>query len=424
MTRRHIAHAVAVSLILTGALAGEASAQEPVADPVDETELDARWVPWLGCWQLWEEQFERADRLQNDHSIVGRTSVCVTPAEAGISLTALVGDQLLVERRLVADGAQREVDENGCRGWERNEWSADGHRLFTSGELRCGDSPTRTVRGVSIMSSTSSWVDIQFVRFGDREQLEVRRYSPMPVLDADRLLGSNSLPVEPAEIRRARRASTETLALADVMEANEKTRPRVVEALLVETEPDLDIDSASLIALDDAGIDHGVIDLVVALSYPEHFVVERRDRGGSWSSGLSNSFGGFGGVYDPIWYGDLYPYYVTPLGARSWNRGYNPYLYGAAASPFVILPGGRVEQDSPGRAYVGRGYTRVRPREVDLSGQVRQRGGAGSTGTRGTGASVGGTRGGTATSGGYTSGGASSSGGGTSSGRRAVPRPK
>ena len=64
------------------------------------------------------------------------------------------------------------------------------------------------------------------------------------------------------------------------------------QALLVETEPDLNLDSSALLALDDAGIDHAVIDLLVALSYPERFVVERRGRGGAWYSGSGGGFGG------------------------------------------------------------------------------------------------------------------------------------
>ena len=425
MKVRHVMLAFVVALALTGTLSGLAAAQtvsDSTLDLADASAFDERWVPWLGCWQLWEEQFEQAEQLEDASGIIGRTSVCVTPAEAGISLKATAGNRRLIERQLVADGTRRDVNDDGCLGWERSDWSEDGHRLFTFGELTCGDSPTRKVTGVSVMASTSSWVDIQFVQFGEREQLEVRRYTPMPVLEAEDLLEPGVLLREPAEIRRARRESTEALVLADVMEANAKTTPRVVEALLVETEPDLDVDAASLIALDDAGIDHDVIDLVVALSYPEHFVVERRDRGGSWSSGASSAFGGYRTAYDPIWYGDLYPYYVTPLGARSWNRGYNPYLYGAAASPFVILPGGIAEQTSLGLADPRRGYTRVRERESDLAGQVQRRGGSTTTSRR-TGASVGGSRGGTATSGGYTSGGGSTTGG-SSSGRRAVPRPR
>ena len=172
MRRRHVACAVAVSLMLVSGLAGEATAQDAASDTTDDMKLDDRWTPWLGCWQLWEEQFEPGDELEDERSIVGRTSVCVTPAEAGISLTATAGEQLLVERRLVADGTQHEVDEDGCQGWERSDWSFDGQRLFTAAELRCGDAPTRTVTGVSLMSSASIWVDIQFVQIGDREQLE------------------------------------------------------------------------------------------------------------------------------------------------------------------------------------------------------------------------------------------------------------
>ena len=409
---------VAVGLVLTTLGGGAVEAAQNDSDPTD-----ARWLPWLGCWQLWQEQFGQADQLQNDDSIVGRTSVCVTPSGDGIDLIASVGDRTLVERRMVADGAKREVLEDGCEGWERSEWSRDGQRLFTRAELQCRDTPTRRVIGVSLMASPSSWVDIQLVELGDRQQLEVRRYSPVSGDKAERLLGSASaLPYEPSQVRQARREATEELALADVMEVSEKTAPRVVEAVLVETEPDLRVNGKSLIALDDAGIDHGVIDLLVALSYPDHFVVEQRDRGGMWSSNVPSGFGSFG-RYDPIWYDSLYPYYVMPYGARSFGGGYARYLYGATATPFLVLPatGGSGEQTSDARAYNGRGYTRVRPR---VAGQVVGRGTGASSGSSG--------RRGTATTGGYRGGGAStaSSGGGgggggrSGTGRTAVSRPQ
>ena len=384
--------------------------------------LDARWVPWLGCWQLWEEQLEPgAPALDEDTSaLVGRTYVCVTPADdaRGINLTALAGNDVLVERTLVADGTRREVREPNCMGWEESEWSADGQRLFTRAELRCGDQPAHTVDGVSLMTSASTWVDIQIVDTGTREQIEVRRYTPVPPTERDALLGSTFvLPLDPGEVRQARRESAVPLTLADVMEASQKTPPRVVETLLVETEPQLALDSAALIALDEMGINAGVIDLLVALSYPERFAVERRDRGGSWSSA------GFGGrFYDPVWYGDLYPYYITPFGYRGWGGGYDPYLFGGAASPFVIV-GGREVEDASGRAVSDRGYTRVRPRDVTGAPRMaRARGGSSGSGSSGGGSTAStGSSGASSTGGGAASPGGYSRGG-SSSGRRAVPR--
>ena len=163
--------------------------------------------------------------------------------------------------------------------------------------------------------------------------------------------------------------------------------------------------------------------MLVALSYPRRFEVQRRASGGSWSTAPygSRAYGGFGGVYDPIWYDALYPYYVTPFGYSSWGRGYNPYYYGALASPFVVIPStGDDGRTATARAYRERGYTRVRPREAGPG--VVQRGGSQTSGG-GSGGTV--SRGGTATRGGYTSGGSSSGGGsrsGSGGGRRAVPR--
>ena len=89
------------------------------------------------------------------------------------------------------------------------------------------------------MASPSSWVDIQLVSIGDRQQLEIRRYTPMALSETAGLPGAPAnLLVEPAEIRQARRVSTEELVLVDVIDASAKTKARVVESLLIETEPE------------------------------------------------------------------------------------------------------------------------------------------------------------------------------------------
>ena len=412
--RNHLVTVVAVLLLI-----GEsAEAGQPES-------VDSRWVPWLGCWQLWEEELEELDAFArtdetDQRELMERTSVCVTPAGSGVTITASEGERRLVERRLVADGARHDVIEGDCRGWERSEWSRDGHRLYTTAELQCSDLPTRRLSGLSLLGSASSWVDIQFVEMGPHQQLEVWRYAPARAeIAAAGTPPDSTSGIGPAEIRQARRESAEAPNLSDIMEASNNTTPRVVEALLVETEPRLHLDSQALVGLDDAGIDHGVIDLLVAQSYPEQFMVERRDRGGAWSSRSGNGFNGFGRFYDPIWYSDLYPYYITPLGSRYWGSGYNPYLYGSAvASPFVIISEQGAEQSATAGAVKGRGYTRVLPRATEDRHAVDRRGATsgsngGSTRTGSSGGSGGNT---TASPGGY-------SGGRSGTGRKAVPRP-
>ena len=328
--------------------------------------LDARWLPWLDCWHLWEEQRgvpgrETAEvaafEEEGPDAVVGRTLVCVTPSvtSSGIELTAASGDRILVERTLVADGNRHDVNEPGCTGWEQNQWSRDGQRLFMQAELQCGDLPKRSVQGVSVMASRSNWTDIQLVAVGARQHLEIRRYTPATAEQHEELLGPTfALPIDPIEIRQARALSAEPLTITDVLEAYEQTSTRIVEALLVETEPRLNLDSDALIELDETGVDGSVIDLMVALAYPEHFTIERRDSRGAWSSGR---FGG--NLYNPIWYGALYPYYVTPFGSTYWTNGYYPYLIGGASGPFAAVITAEEIDVPSGRAVNEHGYTRV-----------------------------------------------------------------
>ena len=394
-------------------LAGPAAAEQ--SDGVDR-----HWLPWLGCWQLSEEEFQSPDGTAplelESQEVRERTSVCLAMNGPEVKMTVSEGNQLLVERAINANGTRRDIVDNECRGWEENRWSRDGHRLFTKSEIRCDDMPTRILSGISFLTSTSNWVDVQFVEMGDHQQLEVRRYNPSKSNTGGNIGGplGTAAAIQSSAISQARRESAEPPDMADVMEASRSTAVRAVEALLVETEPQLSLNSNALVGLDDAGLNHDIIDLLVAQSFPDRFVIERRGRRGTWSSrqaGNFRGFGGFGGFYDPIWYSDLYPYYITPLGSRYWGGRYNPYFYGSTVmSPFVIIP----NLQGSARAVNGSGYTRVRPRTVDTQRPVGRP--ATTTATSGGGGSTrtGSSDGATASPSGFS--------GGQSGTRRAVPR--
>ena len=33
-------------------------------------------MPWLGCWQLWEEQFDQSGQPEGEAPLIDQTSVC------------------------------------------------------------------------------------------------------------------------------------------------------------------------------------------------------------------------------------------------------------------------------------------------------------------------------------------------------------
>ena len=440
-TMRTIRRTLYVTLVITG-LALPVAAQDPDSPPAATGDLDARWLPWMGCWQLSEEQVAAAGRGSEfpEHMVV-----CIAPAEdgGGATLTARGNGEVVMRRALVADGAPRDVTEGDCSGWERREWSADGRRLFTRAEIRCGTEPPRRMSGISLLLNRSTWVDIQGIAIDDRRHLEIRRYRPAQAADEQEV----RLPATPRELRDARQVIAGPLTLASVREAAAKADSHVVEALLTESEPKLSLDSRTLIDLDDAGVDGSVIDLLVALAYPERFVVERRTRGGGGGGGggWGTGWGGFGGAYAPIYYGSaMYGMYAP------W--GYGGYWYDPYWGRYGYGPGGGVRPDdapepvSQTRAIEGLGFTRVQPRTAAARGNTgddggagprtaRPRGGASGGTSSGAGSGVGRSGGGTrVTSGGFTrsggggggGGGGGRSGGGNSSGGggggRAVPR--
>jgi len=144
-----------------------------------------------------------------------------------------------------------------------------------------------------------------------------------------------------------------------------------------------------------------IVDLMVALSYPERFQIERPVSTASMPSDYGY------GIYDS--YGAMWPFYLdsmfwpsyySPFAYRYWGS-YDPYYFPGAG--YVAIEPGETGPVASGQGRVvdGRGYTRVRTRAPE---PVRVSGGGVSNGTT-------------------SSGGSSSGGSGSSGGRTAVPRP-
>jgi hypothetical protein len=342
--------------------------------------------------------------------------------DGGATFSTKVGTQTPIVQTIIADGKDRPVTEDGCTGTQRAEWSSDGLRLYARAELTCkSDQGLRRVSGLALLGPDGRWTDVQSIDISGRESFRVRQY------------------------RRARGADTTTpapaataLTIDDVKEASAKVSPRALEAALVETRASFDLTSKRLLELDAAGVPASVVDLMVALSYPDRFVIERRaavDRaqapfiddpftlgwGGFGFSPWSDLYG-FYGFYSPL-YGPYSPYYYSPF---AYPYGYIPYYYGGGGIYVVDNGGGgggSVSQQPSGRGRVvdGQGYTRVRPRDNDPAvpvqagtGSTASSSGGGSSSSSGGGSSGGGS----VTSQGFSSGG----GGGGDGGRSAQPR--
>jgi hypothetical protein len=153
---------------------------------------------------------------------------------------------------------------------------------------------------------------------------------------------------------------------------------------------------------------------MIALSFPDKFVVERRTPS---SMSTSSSFGG-GLDQEMWWFGsgyDIFPYYYAPFAYGMWGRS-DYYYYGAPIYAVDVISNNEPRPSGEGRVIDGMGYTRVRsrdPQPVNAGGFVVADGSSGGSSSTSGGSSSGGSG---VSSQGY-------SGGGGDSGRTAVARP-
>jgi hypothetical protein len=416
--------------------AGSAFAQAPAPAPQPATtpavQVDARFAAWLGCW-----------RLDDDLAGTG-ARMCITPEKGGVRLQTLVGTQKGIDELVIPDGVARPITDAECKGTERAEWSADGARVFRTTDVTCGKEAPRTVKSVAFMAAGPSWIGVQHVSgVAANTSVRVQRYRRA----ANQNLADGRKAQQPDASLTTRTTPEMTRwSVEDVVEASSKVPAEVVQAALSEVHQGFELNRKTLVALGDGGVSPEVIDLMVALTYPKKFVVERRGGGGA-PSGILTGNGWFDPMMSPMLMGGMGMDCYSPYGYgyRSYYSmcgnymgyspffydlyGYNRYGYGnyggyggwVDIGQFPPATGVPQPPQYEGRVVNGRGYTQIRDRESEGSPRISSGGNGSGSGWSGSG--------GTASSGGYSSGSASggssggSSGGGSDSGARtAVPK--
>jgi hypothetical protein len=395
--------------------------------------LDSRWLPWLGCWQP-------------TGAGASEVIVCVSPQESGtgVEVRTVSGGQAIGTRTLVADGQRHEFTDLECTGWQTARFSEDGRRAYLRSQMTC-DGQVRAASAIMAMATPNEWLDAQSVGSGEDRAARVVRYAPA---SDERVRAAGLLPPSPERVLAtadARLLAAADLTLDDVTEASRQVDAEALEAFIVEMGQPFPVDADGLIALAEAGVPERVIDLVVAVSFPDRFALDRedvnaslrpaeqrergqRDRYDPFGWGLGRY--GYGSCYglgiSGPWYGDPFLYSPYGYGRGCYDSFYNGFGYGWGyfGRPIIVVRGPDDGGDS------------VEPRSRVVNGRGYTRGGSGSSGSaRGSsggsavsGSSTGRTAVPRATSGGYTTGSSSgsasggSSGGGSSSGRTAKTR--
>ena len=386
------------------------------AGPAGAQEVDARWLPWIGCWEPANGAGE-ADL------------VCVRPGDdaGAVELLRVKGAEVVGREVVWTDGTRHENAHEGCKGWEEGAFSSDGRRIFLRSSYACAGDVTQDGGGILAFTSPAEWLDVRAAGMGGQSTAWVQRFRPAEPALAEAAGFGDLLAGRAWPARTARLVAGATLDVDDVIEATAQVPAEAVRAFLAEQRSPLELSAAELARMADAGVPEQVIDVAVAVSYPERFTLQAQgervtpsalDEGSLRRRWAYQGYLGMSpGFYDPFFapwslrfgYGYGSGYYG--YGYDPYGYGYSPYSYGwgygggyYGYTP-VIVNVDRTPQEH-GRVIGGRGYSR----------------GSGSGGSAGSSSGWPLHSGGASGSSGASSSGGGGSSGGSDTGRTAKPR--
>jgi len=400
-------------------------------------DTDARWLPWLGCWQSAAERAVSPD-----------ARVCFVPTATGqVERIAIIpvdpSSPIPAGQPLIADNDDHPIVDAECVGVLRVDWSADGHRYFTTSERSCIDEVAGKTSAISLLLPGPAWVEAEVVDTSGRETVRVHRYRRVAVPES--LSGRLPAGVLAEADAAADSLSANRLTVPHIIDASSRVSSHALEAVVLENNAPFLLTVQGLKALSKARVDENVIDLMIAVSYPDHFKIDQPSNASGTSGGS-----GAGSYGSAMWDGlpamCSYPFFdpVSCYGSSSFlYYAYQAYGRPYYAPPSVVVSPQPPIQPAPGppagpaRAVNNLGYTRVREsdptpaphsstnatRSSTASAQrTSPRSTSGDSGSSAPSSSSSSSGSNSGSSSGASGGGGYSSGGGGDTGRTAVPR--
>ena len=322
-----------IAALVAGAVAWPAAAQDAELE-------DGRWLPYLGCWV--------------EEGVVEGPMTCVVPEGAGVALLTVVNAEVTERRTVAGDDVPRPIDVAGCTGTETARFSSDGHRIFTEAELACSGAERRT-RGLMAMVEPDRWIDARALVDEGTSVAWVTRYQPAPPSRVTMAgLGTRVAAGVSRAVETARLAASSRISVDEIIEAHARTDTEAVRAWIAEQGDPIRLDAERLVELADAGVAPEVIDVAVAVSFPDKFAVGRESRDTRYGPDPYGYGWGSRSVWNPwgYYYDPYYSRYDRWYGYTGYGYGYRSY----GPSVVVVRPVTPAASGSGGRVVKGRGF--------------------------------------------------------------------
>ena len=348
-------------VMLTPLLIPAASAAQ--ADTAAVTDITI--LPWLGTWTAMDVT-----------PASGTTVLEIRPGSdgRGFDITTKDADQPVSEN-IIPDGVSRPVKSQNCKGTSTYQWEKQAGVLLGTSDMVCQGEVAYNIFTLKMMTSADRMTDILVIKTSDQTRLAVRRFA----------FGKESSSAgdffQTQESLVLRTALAAPWDLDKIISLSKTVEPVVLEAALLEKNLQVKLDAKSLKKMKSTGISDSLIDLLVALSAPDKFKIEKNDQiaveAASPKPQNNEAY--------PYSYRMEYPYYYGYYGYYPWSyywSYYSPFWWGYPIYTYpgsIVVGGGSSGSGgggggnstgggsagySDGRLSSGSGYVQVVPRDT------------------------------------------------------------
>ena len=228
------------------------------ARPLDAQQIH-RWQAFFGCWTSTDPG-------------VANSVLCFTPDGAGVEVSTVVDGEPASTESVLADGQERMVEIEGCTGFRSVEFSLDGRRVFTRSRVACADE-TRSNSGVMAFVAPDRWVDVRSIEIGGEPVTWMQEYRPVdPEWFYEHGIQDPSV-LDHQTVLAMRLRASQPIGNVDVEEAASHIATGAVEMWVAVQPSAFTLDASEIVRLADSGMPTSLIDLMVAVSYPDRFAV-------------------------------------------------------------------------------------------------------------------------------------------------------
>ena len=225
---------------------------------------DSPLLPWTGVWSITDSRSATVDPTQKSAVEIRPTS-----DSKGLEITRHSPRLADVSDTLIPDGTRQPVATQDCTGWRTTRWIPEGGLILESSEMTCKQTGAFATSTLKVMLAADQMAEILLVKSAGQPRVAVRRLT----FEQDLAPTPDSPPVWMATSARNKISAPWTLDT--IIQLSKTIDTPLLEAAMIEKKVRPSLNSQSLKQIQGAKIPKEIIDLTVALAYPDQFHIEK-----------------------------------------------------------------------------------------------------------------------------------------------------